>query len=915
MQSMNHDNNAQEQFQLFSGGPVVIFVWQVKSGWPVSFVSQNVKNILGYSPEQICQSEFHFSDLIHPDDLQKVYAEVKDTLEQKKPFLEQYYRLRAKNGKYHWIYDYTVPEYEEDGSAKLIRGYMLDQTKERANQLHIQENEERWRFVLEATNQGVWDWNAKENKVYFSPQWKQMLGFSEGEIGNDLSEWSSRVHPDDLAECYADLDAHKKGKTPYYENEHRVLCKDGTYKWIRDKGKVIDRDENGEPVRIIGTHIDITQEYELRHSIREQEARFRGIFENASSGVAVYLPTEDMTDLIFVDFNRAAEKIEGIKREEVIGKRLTKVFPKAADFGIVSSLLEVYRTGKKLKLPVALYDDGRIQGWRENALFKLGSGEVVAIFDDLTQIKQAQEAAERANLAKSEFLANMSHEIRTPINAIMGLGELLLQTPLNEHQKDYLIKIRSSSKILLGVINDILDYSKIESGKLELESEPFFLKEALEQIEVLFRQSSQAKSIDFQISLDSKTPLKLRGDILRLTQALSNLVGNAIKFTNVGGMVKLDVTCKYRNEDLARIKFSIEDNGIGISPFEQTKLFKPFAQADSSTTRKHGGTGLGLAISQKFIQKMGGELELKSELGNGSVFSFEIDFPIAPLSEDEKNQPLGFSRHNKSLIDMDLAKAASLFNKYKILIAEDNAINQEVAARMVEKTGAKVVIADDGVKAIEVAKKESPDLILMDLQMPNMDGYEATKKLRKSGFTNPIIALSAAVMEEDCKKAIEAGMNEHLAKPIDFSQLFHILKIYLEPESNPDIDKSESFNEDEDLFLLPGFNTKKGLELFDGDRAFYLKMLKRFGEQIPTQCLSLIHLLRAKEWKKATPISHSLKGALGALGGAEIMLLSTKIDMALKEDLGIDNTLIDRFEFLLMEASRAIELLEAPVKK
>jgi len=910
MQSANRVDSIQEQFKLFNGGPVAVFVWRPESDWPIECVSQNIEGILGYSSDEMCQDKFCFKNLLPPEDLHKLEAEVKEFLTQKKPFWEKYYRLRAKDNQYRWIYDYTVPEYNEDGSIKLMRGYILECTLEHEKRIHIQENEERWRFVLEATDQGVWDWDVKNNKVYFSTQWKQMLGFDDDEIGNNLNEWSSRVHPDDLEHCLVGLEYHKAGKSTYYENEHRMLCKNGSYKWIRDKGKVIKRNENGEPLRIIGTHVDITKEYQMRRSIEVQEAKFRGIFENTSSGVAVYEPTEDGCDFVFVDFNPAAEKMHGLKREDVVGKLLSKVFPRAVSFGILGALLEAYRTGRSQKLPITHYDDGNIQEWRENTLFKLSSGELVAIFDDLTQVKQSQQLAEQANKAKSEFLANMSHEVRTPINAIVGLGDLLLQSSLDEQQKDYLVKIRSSSQMLMGIINDILDYSKIESGKLELENLPFAPQDLMEQIDLLFAQLAKSKSIKLQMALDPKIPHKLKGDMLRLSQAISNLLSNAIKFTPSGGKVELAITCKHRNENLARVNFSVKDSGVGISALEQTKLFKPFSQADASTTRRYGGTGLGLAICQRLIQKMGGDLELKSELGKGSQFSFGLDFEVVPFGKNEKLLPIS-SPWTMPYARIVPSAVTPSFKGCKILIVEDNSINQEVAMRMLEKTEATIFLAENGVKALEKVKEERPDLILMDLQMPLMDGYEASQRLRMQGFRKPIIALSAAVMEEDRKRALDAGMDEHLAKPIESKQLYHVLAVYLKSNLVINLDK----NSKGDLIttpFLPGFDTQKGLELFDGDSLFYHKMLKRFGEQIPKQCLSLVHLLRAGEWKKAAPIAHALKGASGALGGVVIMDLATRIDAAIKQDLGIDNSVIDDLESILTDAHEALSALVLP---
>ncbi|OPY49263.1 MAG: hybrid sensory histidine kinase BarA [Methanosaeta sp. PtaU1.Bin112] len=691
-----------------------------------------------------------------------------------------------------------------------------------------QGSEERWRFALEGTGIGIWDWNLETGKVFYSPMWTSMLGYEQDEIGDAPEEWSSRIHPDDIIPCYQQLKMHLLGKAPIYHHQHRILCKDGSYKWVLGRGKVMQRTDDGRPLRFISTQSDITgrkRERELIWARTEELAwMLRSMMNAFIVCQSIFDENGKFSSYRFEYVNDAYEALAGVKSEDVLGKTVYDIWPDM-DPSWIEKYAIAAMTGQPVSFDIYLKQTGKhchchvYRPWKTPERFCI-------LFDDITDLKRAEEAlihakeaAEEAARAKSDFLANISHEIRTPLNGIIGMIGLLSDTELDGEQREYARIVRISGEALLSLINEILEFSKLEARKKDLEILNFNLHSTVEEAKDLVVSAASEKGLKLSSSIDRDVPRSLSGDQGKLRQILVNLLSNAVKFTFEGKIV-IHISLERQddaledaahNKAIVTLRFSVKDTGIGIPQDRLHILFTPFSQVDSSTTRKFGGTGLGLAISKQLARLMGGRIGVESIEGKGSTFWFTANF-ITETTEtlrqfgekcpesDHAGKP---DPEDKAFANSSMKCCGSSATAkpqedsgriVRILVAEDNPVNQMVAQAMINKLGYQADIVANGLETISALRMIPYDLVLMDCRMPEMDGFEATRLIRKEeskvlDHDIPIIAMTASAMSGDREICLHAGMNDFISKPVRKETLEQMIAAWLGRRGQDQISK------------------------------------------------------------------------------------------------------------------------------
>jgi PAS domain S-box-containing protein len=790
------------------------------------FVTPSVEKLYGYpQSEWIEKANTFWKDVIYPGDL-GIFDGVFEKLE-KEGKLELSYRIITVSGNIKWVKSSLRLIKDENGNPIRLDGQLNDITEIK----RAIEALEKTKNFLAQTNQvalvGGWEHNIVTGEIIwtdtirqihevdpdFVPTYEQMLSFYTPESRELLQKTIQK----------ALIDGNP------YDLEMQITTAKGRTIWVRGIGNA--EFQNGVCVRLYGTFQDIDKQKLLIDQLNRNGKMLKAISESTAELLAnpnteislqnslkrigyslgadqsyyisidntVEEPTCTVEYECYADGRPDAFKIPDLKElplqffEEVIyelkeGNSFQMIVSTMRTDRPMRSILEKQNIKSLVLVPILLHGTLRgIIGFDDLFHERVWSQQEVSLLhsfaDSLAtaierseledRIKQAKENAEQANKFKSEFLANMSHEIRTPLNSVIGFSELLLKTELSESQLQYIQSINKSGKNLLDIINDILDLSKIEAGKMELYPAKSNIRELIEQIADMFYPDLSSKKIDLQIKISSEVPQYLYLDPIRIRQIFINLLGNSIKFTDRGEIEIRIENIKETNQSGQRLfMFSVRDTGIGISQENQSNIFDAFSQVDGSTTRKHGGTGLGLTITNKILALMNSHLELDSELGKGSRFHFQLYLPY-----DMGNENIELNSEIK-----DEKTITKLKENLKVLVVDDNPINRLLAKSMIISIipEAVTIEAENGEMAIELFLKEDPSLVFMDIQMPILSGYEATKKIReiekkqnKSSVT--IVALTAGTVQGERDRCIDCGMNDYLSKPIERKHLLDIL--------------------------------------------------------------------------------------------------------------------------------------------
>ena len=762
-------------------------------------------------------------------------------------------------------------------------------------------DEERFALALESINHGVYDWDILHNTVYYSPLLRAIFGMAEDQTLTP-AESGARIHPEDVEQYRTAIIDHLKGATPHLLVEYRYLANDNTWRWARQSG-IAQRGADGNAVRMVGATSDITadkqREQELaavRAEIESTREIMRTVLENMNDGI-VLIDKDFRWKFGNDQFNRFLHIPVEITQPGTSVYEVLRYQAARGDFGETD---DVEATVRERAAMMRTPDGFRYERRTKSGLHiefthkPLADGSLLGVYRDITKLKERELAqadardaaemalaeaereraeAEAANQAKSTFLATMSHEIRTPMNGVLGMMEVLDRQGLNPSQQRTVATMRDSAQALLRIIDDVLDFSKIEAGRLELEAAPFSLSGLIDGVLSTFQGQAVAKGLILSGAVEPGSDDTLIGDATRVRQILFNLLGNALKFTE-SGRVTVRASTAPLGGGRTRVTLAVEDTGIGIDEQQRRRLFQPFAQADSSTTRRFGGTGLGLSIVRRLASLMDGDISAESAPGKGSSFYVRLVFDAAP-----KDALFTSTLHSAgSQVGRALPLPPS-GERPVVLVVDDHPVNLEVLVRQLELLGVEADTAVDGVEALEAWSKKPYAAVLADIHMPRMDGYELTRRLRAleaerhMPMRTPVVAVTANAMKGEEERCLAAGMDAYLVKPVNIDWLRATLVRWLsidETAEHPAGDGDAAGAIDQTVLT----------SWLGNDRAAIASLLEKFRDTAIDTEREISAASRFGDLAAVAAASHRLKGAAQAVGAKGVGAAAITLEQA-----------------------------------
>ena len=832
-------------------GVVVEYETRNDGGHHYRYISNAIEKVFGVKASHI----FKITQYIHPDDLDRLNK----ILDRSAKTLESFYiesRLILPGRGIIWrSLNCSFSHTSADGS-KIFSGIMLDISERKKEDERINESESRLSSIIGNLQNGVLLDDGIQNITLANAMFCEIFGMDEDP--EDLKGKDSMLISEKIKSVFKD---------PEYFIESLLTIIEFKQPALNDifeltDGRILRREyipiyTNKIFKGNLWKYTDVTADKNAESALRIREEKYRSIIDNMNLGL---LEVDTEEKILFA--NQCFCDMCGYEMEELLGKRAAQIFAKGENIELMERKNEERkRSGTSDAYEIVIKDKrGRVRWWLVSGAPRYNdNGDLVGsigIHLDITDQKQleveltaAREQAEESTRSKELFLANMSHEIRTPMNAILGMSNQLFKTPLNKKQLFYLDTISSASENLLVIINDILDLSKIEAGKLSLEKIAFEPREVIKRaIQVLSHKAEEKGLILGNSFFDSKASPVLMGDPYRLNQVLLNIISNAIKFTEKGSVdIQLSILKDTRISQT--VKVDIKDTGIGMDEFFKNSLFEKFSQEETSITRQYGGTGLGMSICKELIALMEGEILVESEKGVGTCISFVVNF-IKGVVKDLPSK-------EKFIAD------ESMLSGKKILVVDDNEINRLVATTILNNYGAETVEAGNGAESIEYLKQHQVDLVLMDIQMPVMNGYDAAKIIRKEISDKlPVIALTANAIKGDNKKCIEAGMNDHIAKPFKEENLLKMIAGILQTNVALKSKKAPAAAAPKVSY----YDITEITKISRNNEDFVHKMLKMFVDQVPKHIEEMKEKYEANELITVGEIAHRIKPTIDSMG-------------------------------------------------